>query len=103
VACGTSTVETGSGPTTRLAEPNIRINKETAAMSLLHLIVRRHSMAPSPARRAQRGCTLPPFLRDAAAVSAPDSRRAVDDAPREGLAQSAPAAAPIEFRKRPLP
>ena len=83
-------------------------------MSILHLIVRRHAMTPSPARRAQRGCTVPPFLRevrDAAATGAahmsapaPGVRRGVDDTQhRESSAPSVPGTATIVFHRRPSP
>jgi hypothetical protein len=36
-------------------------------MSILHLIVRRQAMTRAPDRRAQRGGTVPPLLREAAA------------------------------------
>lgn len=39
-------------------------------MSIMHLLVRRHAMAPSPGRHRQRGCALPPFPRNAIALDA---------------------------------
>jgi hypothetical protein len=45
-------------------------------MSILHLIVRRHLTTRAPDRRAQRGCTVPPLLHEAAAVIVIDTARA---------------------------
>jgi hypothetical protein len=47
-------------------------------MSILHLIVRRHAMTRAPDRRAQRGCMVPPLLREAAAGIGIDTARADD-------------------------
>jgi len=46
-------------------------------MSILHLIVRRNMTTPAPGRRAQRGCTVPPLLQDAAADILVDTAPAV--------------------------
>jgi hypothetical protein len=49
-------------------------------MSILHLIVRRHAMTRAPDRRAQRGCMVPPLLREAAAGAARIPGIAIDAA-----------------------
>ena len=52
-------------------------------MSILHLIVRRHAMARAPDRRAQRGCTVQPSLREAVAGIACIPGVGIDAAPAD--------------------
>ena len=52
-------------------------------MSILHLIIRRHAMARAPDRRAQRGCTVPPLLCEAAAGIAYVPGIGIDAAPAD--------------------
>jgi len=68
-------------------------------MSILHLIVRRQAMTPSPAPRTQRGCMVPSFLRDATA----DARGNFDHPQHRGISTRSLPGAANTFRKRPLP